>query len=1664
MPSFDAIVVGESWISEHYLTSDGRGGTFLAEVLALRDRWDETEAAGHPSARSALRDAATTLARRFGALGEDPSDDSVRETHREVRRALLLDRNPVSWKSDRSGDEVRLPTAVVHPSATGTALLVVEARPVSAVEELLDAASGLLFDPATVDGKPQDALAKTVSTIFLTDDAPPFVLVQAGRWLMLAERARWAEGRWLAVDLGVVADRRDTKRAGELEHAAAMLGPDLLLPADDGQAPWLGLLEKSVQHTVGVSAGLRTGVRLSISILANDVVARRAARGLPVLGVPGLGRDLARQALRFLYRILFLLYAEASPQLEVLPVGAPEYQAGYGLDRLRDVILTDLSSDRSRNGTYLYDSLALLFRLVEEGFDPRRAAARNAAGGVPRNAEIDGPVARRVAGGGGVPRNAEINSSAARHAGGAAERGPAGAGSLLTGADELAEDDGGYDAVSVGDRLVFQALRSDLFAPAATALIDEVGLGNEALQQVLGHLLLTPVKKNEDRGFISYGELGINQLGAVYEGLMSWSGMIAETDLYEVAKGGDPSGGTWLVPADRVWDDKVLADSLVREKDEQTGEPKPVLHRRGSFVFRLAGRERQQSASYYTPESLTRSVVHHALAELLDQDGVQTKAADILRLTICEPALGSGAFAIEAVRQLAAEYLRRAQDEAGVRIPAEDYPAELQRVKAYLALHQVYGVDLNATAVELAEVSLWLDTMQAGLAAPWFGLHLRRGNSLIGARRAVYDPGLLKAKKWLTTVPKDVGLHDPTAPGFVPSVGEGIHHFLLPAAGWGAVIDTPEAKTYAPEKREELRKWRSGILSSPDTHTRGRLGRLALRVEALWDLTRRRLLLAEAGIQRDTAVWGADSTADEPTALTGMARVVDEQRREEWTAAESVRREDVEAFLRDEDNAYRRLRRVMDAWCALWSWPLTTTTAPPDWQAWLGGLEALLGVTSADRRTLAAEKAGQTTFTGDVSWRDLDAAERLDLGFTFSLPVDEALAKYPWLTVAADIAQTQGFFHWELEFPQVFTRGGFDLQVGNPPWVRPDWDEAGVLAEFDPWWVLAPDASEQTKIERREYTFSLADAATWYIDQRADQQGANAHFGSAVDRPRLHGLQPDLYRCFMDQTWRSAASNGVVSLLHPESHYTESRAADLRLESYRRLRRHWGFQNSMKIFSEISHKQGFGVHVYGRMREPSFFHAGWIYQPDIIDRSLVHDGSGPEPGLRDEGGRWDTRPHRARITSVDTNVLRQWAALLEGPEASPESTRMLFPVNRSSAGVLGQMARAPRFGRLAYSWVPGWHETADRQRGWFERRPSTPPSWDEAILQGPHLTVGNPLFQQPNPTARNQMDYSLLDLEKIDEGFISKSNYVRSRPMKEFRAAYPQWNSHPSSDDFRLAWRRRVDPATVRSLHSAILPPGPTHMNQIHTLTVGHNLDLVVAAGFWSALTSDFFIKAAGIADVTVGVFSKLPHIRQHVLESRLALRTLRLNCLVRDYAPLWLELFSPDWTIDAWALGVGVDYRDRPEIGEVAPVWEWATPLRRAADRRQALVEIDAIVAVMLGLTAEELVTVYRTQFPVLQQYERKARYDSFGRELPAELAKELDKQRSLGRAVHTLQGPTRTYVGPFFTVDRERDLRLAHEHFSRITAERQRAATEEPPSRIPDARTGPAAGGASA
>src|SRR5207302_10706743 len=112
-------------------------------------------------------------------------------------------------------------------------------------------------------------------------------------------------------------------------------------------------------------------------------------------------------------------------------------------------------------------------------------------------------------------------------------------------------------------------------------------------------------------------------------------------------------------------------------------------------------------------------------------------ADDILSLNVCEPALGSGAFLNEAMNQLADAYLERKQRETARVIGHDDYLLQKQKVKAYLADNRVYGVDRNPVAIELAEISLWLNTIYEGHTIPWFGGQLAAGNSLNGARRQV---------------------------------------------------------------------------------------------------------------------------------------------------------------------------------------------------------------------------------------------------------------------------------------------------------------------------------------------------------------------------------------------------------------------------------------------------------------------------------------------------------------------------------------------------------------------------------------------------------------------------------------------------------------------------------------------------------------------------------------------------------------------------------------------------------------------------------------------------------------------------------------------------------------------------------------------------------------
>ena len=1570
----DELTVIQDFVSDDYFSSDGTKESFKAKALELRKEWEQEATSAEAEGRTLttpLTSWATSrqqLQKRLVSLVEGLGENAAL-TADEREAVAGFDQQLLDFLGYSNGYDITVgrnpdgdESAYLEIRGTATAedsapLLIVLAEPVTDIADLLDKNSPTLLRPIIepVPGSTEkiertDSVARYLSARFVDDAPPQFALVLAGSFMLLTAAERWQEGRYLAIDLGLLFERNDTKRGGAVDRFLACASAKALAPSAEGTTWFTTVLEDSVKHTEKVSEDLREAVRDSIELIANEVVNRRRRAGLDPLPAAE-AQPLAKQSLRFLYRILFLLFAEASPELDIVPTGATDYESGYGIDRLRELALVDIPT--RGDGTHLYQSLAVLFTQIQSGHNDLRLAE-------------------------------------------AADRDP--------------------DA-PMSEGLEFHPLEADLFSAKATAHIDEVGLGNAALQQVLQKLLLSKESAKKERGFISYAELGINQLGRVYEGLMSYTGFFAETDLYEVAPKGDASKGSWVVPTTRA--EHIDADDFVREADEVTGEEKPRVHRRGSFVFRLSGRDRQQSASYYTPEVLTRFTVSQALAELLTED---MSADAILDLTVCEPALGSGAFALEAVNQLAAEYLRRKQEEVGERIDPAVFQQELQKTKAYIALHNVYGVDLNSTAVELAEISLWLDTMVAGLSAPWFGLRLRRGNSLIGARRSVYSRSTVKDKTWLKSTPENS-----TAEARDP---QSIYQFLLPAEGWGAAADAKEGKALAPDAVSVLKSWRKSVRTKlSDTKVNGqiaRLVRLSKQVDVLWEIALKRLSIAETESRRTIGVWGLEESAPGTT----------------------VTRTEIETKLADPNGAYQRLRRVMDAWCALWFWRLTETEiAPPIVEEWIDACEQLLGrSTDESKSQKAAREAGQASMFDVDNWAELNEFEANQRALSGAAArVETVLEAHPWLSVTESIAEQQGFFHWDLDFATVFDRGGFDLQLGNPPWVRPRGDVEALLAEGDPWWQLAHKPSEAAKKEMREKTLAREDVYELVLDGSIDVVCTAAFVADETTYPLIAGTQPDLYRCFMELTWGHAGPSGVIGLIHPESHFTDDKADKLRSGAYLLLRRHWQFINELSLF-EIHNLVTYGVHVYGPVRstEVDFLMASSLYHPDTVERSLVHNGAGPEPGLKDLEGRWDVRPHADRVLRIQNDQLKAWSDTL-GDESSSRSTKMVYTVNRASAKVLEKLSLQKRIGSLVPSFSRGWDESIDRKKGRFELRWGVPSSWDDVILQGPNFHVGVPFYKSPNETMKSNKDWSEVDLEQLPGNAVPVTSF---KPIRDGRydQLYTHWTfangDRASAREFyRIVWRRMAANTGERTLISAIVPPGLAHVNTVSSVAISDYEQMLSVAGSLSSLLADFQVRSVPKNDVYPGTIDRLPLPDEgHPLMGALRSRTLLANSLTDAYADLWNSQIDPTSKGQDWTNGYG--YPDSVSMEVLDYEWTENSPLRLAADRRQAQVEIDALVALMLGVTADELCSIYRTQFPVLFKYDtQRDHYDQNGRLVPADV---LKKWQKLGDAASVddltaanAQGFTYTYAPPFATLDREADMRTAYAEFEQRLGE---------------------------
>jgi hypothetical protein len=423
----------------------------------------------------------------------------------------------------------------------------------------------------------------------------PWCLLFDGRRLRIVDATRLYARRSVEFDLDLVADDRRTFAAFWRVCEASRVTAG----ADDGGS-LRALVAASDRHAAGVCRSLRDGVLTASTDVLRALIGRRTTRA-PATPSEAMSRfsrtpDDARssgtlegaleQALTIVYRLLFLLFAEARA---LVPLWHPIYRESYSVESLRD------AAERLPHPVGLWDALRAIARLAHAG-------------------------------------------------------------------------------CRAGDLRV-TAFNGRLFAPARTPLAERRDLDDDAARRAVVALSTRPAADRAGRERIDYRDLGVEQLGAVYETLLDY---------------------------------------------EPRAQGRSVTLQSGSGV-------RKETGTFYTPQPIADYLVRRTLEPL-----VRDLPPDrILQLRIVDPAMGSGAFLVAACRFLASAY-EAALVRAGACHPSDVDEPERAAFRRAIAERCLYGVDLNPMAVQLARLSLWLATLAADRPLSFLDHRLQVGDSLLG--------------------------------------------------------------------------------------------------------------------------------------------------------------------------------------------------------------------------------------------------------------------------------------------------------------------------------------------------------------------------------------------------------------------------------------------------------------------------------------------------------------------------------------------------------------------------------------------------------------------------------------------------------------------------------------------------------------------------------------------------------------------------------------------------------------------------------------------------------------------------------------------------------------------------------------------------------------------
>lgn len=1357
---------------------------------------------------------------------------------------------------------------------------------------------------------------------------PRYILMSSGNMVFFMDADKWERGAYLRFDIErLLVETTQSAMRNYFALFYLLVSREAL--AAIGDTPLMQQLEEeSYKNAYAVTQDLKRGVVAAVEALANEAIwyikhtpdNKFHDQDETDDNFETMMRD---DCLVFIYRLLFIFYAESRPDLDILPINDQTYQRGYSLEMLRDLEQVNLITAEELNGYFFDHSIKRLFALILRGYNEDRV-----------------------------------------------------------------------DASSMTASFRVRHIDSPLFSDTKLKVLVGVKFRNVVWQSIVCQLSLSQKQKGKPRGRISYANLGINQLGSVYENLLAYRGFYAEEDYIEVHPKGDLVE-TYLQPRSRR--DVFEEDEIL--KDEEGHD---TIHPRGKFIYRLNGRDRKKSASFYTPEVLTKSTVKYTLKPIVEKlERGEIKASDLLQMKILEPAMGAAAFQNEAINQLAVLYLQFRKQEVGETIDPLQYPNELQKVKAFIATSNVYGVDLNATAIELGKLSLWLNVMHKDMEVPFFSNRLAEGNAVIGAWLKVYKKSDVVRttvgqraydKKWWEAPTHRIHFSDSRLERHYTEV----YHFLLPVQDMLGILNA-KLPTFSKEEEQKLKEKKKVMANIRKSWLKGITGEEYKQLERISrkiDVLLKKYVEFQMGVaeyaNNGYAVWKYAGKRTLPFETNAQREEFDDQRYRK-------------------NSPYMKLKAVMDYWCALFFWEYKDLADLPTRQDYWDDIERVLDVDMKEvspkvRFSNAGKTGEEDLFLPKQGRIDFDAEEEISAAKVQSLEYyiaemgNKQTNKLPLkgvyserrFDIVNELAKRYHFFHPMLEFLEVFwLRDGFDIICGNPPWEKWSYEQQEVIGEKYPEVLIREDSA--TDVEHAlEMYFQNATIKSMCMMEQVEATCSATFMNSFACYPLLVGQQADLYKNVLTNCFDLLSEKGYLGMLHPESVYDDAKGQPLRKVMYRRLQYHFQYQNALNLFP-IAHRRKYSANIYtGLKDEISFDSISNLFHPKTVDDCYMHNGQGICEGIKGKDGKWNLAGHKNRIVHYNAKYIKLLSDTFEDGRY-PDCAKLVSVHNNEMLGILDKISNYERkVSSVTNKITVCFDETGAPKEGLIKdvRSHTCYPSMEncEMIYNAPQFYVSNPVYQTPKEVSLKKGDFNIVDLEKISDEYIQRTKYLplvgNYRSLSTFNAFVIGQDEHGNDiydsllDHYKVGFRKMVNLSGERSLICAVLPRRTAHINGVISISFLDRNYTVDMAALCSSIVMDFYWKTIATQNITESRLATFPFGIKKKFKSAMYSRTLMLNCLNKYYDDLWSGCWCESFRTDRWSLE---DARLKP-FSELTPSWNHDTPLRNHFERRQALVEIDVLAAMSFGLSLEDLEFIYDIQFPVLRQNEDDTWYDQKG------------------------------------------------------------------------------------